>query len=213
MPAEQSAPSLPHIPTFLGSSSRGKNSGSTTLPSTCGSEGRDREHLDHLPAGRKEEKSRSIGEFGEKQPPGSLGMEPAEKTGLRNGVLRMRSWERGFRAVYGAAATFPPPVPAGPCHPQRGWMSLHAHPWGQPSLRIGQGYGAGPAHPIPSHPHLPCAAALRAMQEDKATVPVPIRALLLLGGHHLQGCDIHRLGMGGWSWGGSCLGSQGLGAR
>lgn len=106
-----------------------------------------------LRAGRSK-KSRNIGEFGEKQPPGSLGIEPAEKTGLRSGVLGMRSWERGFRAVYGAATTFPPPVPAGPCHPQRGWMSLYPHPWGQPSLWIGQGYGAGLGQPIPSHPIL-----------------------------------------------------------
>lgn len=96
-----------------------------------------------------------------------------------------------FRAVYGAA-TFPTPV-GRPCVP------IHE---GQPSLWMGQGYGASP-----SHPHLPCAAAPRAVKEDKATVPVPIRALLLRG-HHLQGCNIHRPGMGGLELGGSCLSSR-----
>lgn len=66
--------------------------------------------------------------------------------------------------------------------------------------------GTGPA---PSHPHLASAAALGAVQEDEATVPVPIRALLLGGHHLLQGWDIHRLGTGGWSWGDSTLGFGG----
>lgn len=90
------------------------SSGSITLASTwTGST-----WLDQPPAGKKEEKTRNIGELGEKQALGSLEMEPGGMMGFRSGVSGMSSWEGIVQGcLWGSNNTSNP-----------GWTSLCPHP-------------------------------------------------------------------------------------